>query len=43
VISPRIASQATVNLARIDVNLFAALTDCLVHDAVKLVAEIIGG
>jgi len=43
VVSPRIASQPTVKLARVDINVFATLVDCFVHDPVKLFTEIISG
>jgi len=43
VVRPGIASQATVKLARVDINVFATLVDCFVRDPVKLVTEIISG
>jgi hypothetical protein len=43
VVWARIASQTTMKLARVVINVFAALTDGFVHDAVKLVTKIISG
>jgi hypothetical protein len=42
VVSAWITAQDPVNLARIDIDVFAAFTDCFVQYPMKLIAKIVG-